>query len=619
MSSIVPPANLDATPSSAPDEAPLPSSHPAPSLALVGQRGGTDLAQAVDNPAARYRRQLQAMTDVAWSIHSAVGIDAMLARILEHVTALVDADRSTFFIVDHGRGQLWSRVTQGHESIEIRLPVGAGVAGHVAETGRKVMLTDAYTDPRFDSSWDRSSGYRTRALLCVPITDREGRVVAVLQCLNKGGLEAQGAFDDGDAEALAVVGAQCAVALEKARLYDELKRQNAALQRTEAELRGAHEELALSYEVERHIAEASDEDALAASLLERLAELFQARAAGLLSLRSESGEWLLARSGATGLAQGATSKAEAQRWFERCRSGGAVSLTEDDRIASGSGESPFAADHVHGVVLHDEERPFAVLQLFDVPQTPASEHLLPLFDRVAARVARGLLRLRERGATQRAERLSLLGHSLSALVHDLRSPMAAVSGYVELLAMSEDDTERQDYVSRIERALAHIERMTEEVLAFARGQREVLIARVFLDGFAREVGELLRAETAQAGIELELDVRFDGAARFDAGKLTRVILNLARNACQAMGPGGTFMWRIDADDDHLVFECSDTGPGIAPEIAGRLFESFCSHGKEGGTGLGLAMAKRIIDAHDGEIECINRPGEGASFRIRLPR
>ena len=72
------------------------------------------------------------------------------------------------------------------------------------------------------------------------------------------------------------------------------------------------------------------------------------------------------------------------------------------------------------------------------------------------------------------------------------------------------------------------------------------------------------------------------------------------------------------ENDSIVFECADTGPGISKEMEGKLFESFASHGKTEGTGLGLAMAKKIVDAHRGAISCRSTPGRGATFRIELP-
>ena len=177
--------------------------------------------------------------------------------------------------------------------------------------------------------------------------------------------------------------------------------------------------------------------------------------------------------------------------------------------------------------------------------------------------------------------------------------MTAVGGYAELMAAENDETTRKEYVARIGRALEHMETMTHEVLAFARGKREVLVQKVYMDRFVASVREMLVPETQRYGVQLAIDAGYDGVARFDENKIKRVLFNLARNACQAMGAGGTFTWNVKREHDSLIFECIDTGPGIPKEMEGKLFESFASHGKSDGTGLGLAMAKKIVDAHCG--------------------
>jgi signal transduction histidine kinase len=196
--------------------------------------------------------------------------------------------------------------------------------------------------------------------------------------------------------------------------------------------------------------------------------------------------------------------------------------------------------------------------------------------------------------------------------------MTAISGYADLMANEDDRATRLSHVERVDRALSHMETMTHEVLAFARGQREVLMQKVYLHKFVEEVRELLLPETSSYQVNLMIEPEYDGAARFDETKLKRVLFNLARNACEAMGHGGTFTWRITRDNERVVFECTDTGPGIPPEMEGKLFESFASHGKANGTGLGLAMAKKIVDAHCGSISCQSQPGQGVTFRIELP-
>jgi signal transduction histidine kinase len=237
---------------------------------------------------------------------------------------------------------------------------------------------------------------------------------------------------------------------------------------------------------------------------------------------------------------------------------------------------------------------------------------------LAIQIARGVVVRREQKAAERAERLALLGHSLGAILHDMRTPLTAVGGYAELMAAEDDAQVREEYVGRIGRAIGHMETMTQEALAFARGKREILAQKVYMDRFVESVREMLLPETERAGVQLVIEIGYEGAARFDENKIKRVLFNLARNACQAMGDGGTFTWRVKREQEQLVFECADTGSGIPKEMEGKLFESFSTHGKADGTGLGLAMAKKIVDAHCGTIACTSVPGAGATFTIRLP-
>lgn len=109
-----------------------------------------------------------------------------LERIVELCSHATDAERATVYIVDRPQGELRSAVAQ--RAPEIRLPLGRGLAGHVASTGETINVPDAYADPRFDSTTDRITGFRTTNILAVPVWDEQGsEVVGVIQVLNKRG------------------------------------------------------------------------------------------------------------------------------------------------------------------------------------------------------------------------------------------------------------------------------------------------------------------------------------------------------------------------------------------------------------------------------------------------
>src|SRR4029077_10194181 len=149
--------------------------------------------RVMDMPLPQFNTLLEQVTREFEQFLSVLGMsqsaafESMLDQVLSAFTvkcgSLLHADRATLFVVDRGRGELWSKVAEGEA--EIRVPLGAGIAGHVARTGERVNVADAYTHPLFNRDVDQQTGYRTRALLCLPIRNAAGEVAAVMQLLNK--------------------------------------------------------------------------------------------------------------------------------------------------------------------------------------------------------------------------------------------------------------------------------------------------------------------------------------------------------------------------------------------------------------------------------------------------
>lgn len=161
--------------------------------------------------------RLRALVTSTRLVFSSLELDQLLDNILRAATSLVGAARGTVYIVDHASRQLWSRVTAGDERVEIRLPFGHGMAGHTAEKGRVVLVDDARRSSLFDPETDKRTGFHTENALCVPIKDRLGKVVSVIQLLNK-----KGGFSAADAEFLELMGVQVAQALANAQAQQVL-------------------------------------------------------------------------------------------------------------------------------------------------------------------------------------------------------------------------------------------------------------------------------------------------------------------------------------------------------------------------------------------------------------
>jgi len=176
-------------------------------------------------------RNLNALLEVSKALSSEIQLDNLLQVIVQKTTEVMDADLSSLFLYDAGRNELWSKIAQKLGQLqEIRLPVGVGIAGDVAKTRQGANIVDAYADPRFNPDFDRQTGYRTRSILCLPMLSSKGKLVGVIQVLNKKG---GGVFDERDESLLAALAAHAAVALERAQLteaYVEKQRMEEALQ-----------------------------------------------------------------------------------------------------------------------------------------------------------------------------------------------------------------------------------------------------------------------------------------------------------------------------------------------------------------------------------------------------
>jgi HD-GYP domain-containing protein (c-di-GMP phosphodiesterase class II) len=165
-------------------------------------------------------QKLQRLLEVAKSLGAERDVDRLLERILGEAQEVIEADRCSLFVVDPERNELWSKIAHGMGAGEIRIPLGKGIAGQCAETKQVIHITDPYSDPRFNQEVDRSSGYRTRSILTVPMLDREGTCTGVLQALNK----KDGSFTLEDEELLLALGGISAVALENAFLHRDIAR-----------------------------------------------------------------------------------------------------------------------------------------------------------------------------------------------------------------------------------------------------------------------------------------------------------------------------------------------------------------------------------------------------------
>jgi signal transduction histidine kinase/putative methionine-R-sulfoxide reductase with GAF domain len=700
---------------------------------------------------ARAERKTKALQEVGLALGSTLDLDQLLELILKKITDLLDADRATLYLLDEQRKRLLSRIMIGDEARAIELPVGEGIAGHVAKVGRTVRVKDAYKDKRFNREWDVVTGYRTRSILAAPMKNHVGRTIGVIQVLNKRADEKTierkskrdpkrdskrassppevryGEFSQDDEELLTALATQAAVSIDNSRLFLSVIQKNMQLVDTKEQLEHRVSDLKLLFELESAMGRAATIEDLARAVVVEAARACQARAGGLLVDEGEGGVWLYfvdlssrpsARSaedeasievkrvpvkrgeGVLGWAMahnqaasvspsvahygppqiarqalphalppiGGTSATSPRPAVEAPTAASLVTATPRDVRQAGPHDARPSGPHDARPPGAHDARPSGAHDDHDLIP-PVSRHRtvvagVPITSAIAVPLEgtedaaiggialynskkplgftqddRSLLRLVSANATtalqlfrsrieqEKSERLSAIGRLISGVMHDMRTPLTVISGYVQLMTNAKDEATRNEYQRVVLKQFDAISAMQREVLEFARGERSILLRKVYLTKFFGDLEAQLRQELAsRAGdgsrsgqVVLVLELLDRSTARFDEAKITRVLHNLVRNAYEAMGEGGgTVTVRVLREGPDLVITVADTGRGIPEEIKGRLFQSFVTAGKRGGTGLGLAIVKKIVDEHQGTIT-VDSTDHGATFTIRLPQ
>jgi sigma-B regulation protein RsbU (phosphoserine phosphatase) len=179
-------------------------------------------------------RNLNSLLDVSKALGAEVELDSLLGVILSQATRVMEAERSSLFIYDEASQSLSIRNSQDVAEGGIRIPLGVGIAGHVAKTRELLRIADAYADPRFSQQSDRDTRFKTRQVLCAPMLTHAGRLIGVIEVLNKG---AGGSFTEEDEKLLSAFASLAGIALDRARLIESYLEKK----KIEASLKLAHD------------------------------------------------------------------------------------------------------------------------------------------------------------------------------------------------------------------------------------------------------------------------------------------------------------------------------------------------------------------------------------------
>jgi|GEM_PF-989079 len=219
-------------------------------------------------------------------------------------------------------------------------------------------------------------------------------------------------------------------------------------------------------------------------------------------------------------------------------------------------------------------------------------------------------------AARRAERLAVTSTMVGALAHELRNPLGAANGLLQLIGRKQSPEKVKSYADLIMRELDRATWLLNEFLLLGR-PAEMAAEPVDPAAFMHELAPLLESEAANHGAEFRLDTEAVPRIEADSGQITQVVLNLVRNAAEAAGPEGQVAVELREAAAGVALSVKDNGPGLPPAVAAKLFQPFFTT-KERGTGLGLSVVQAIVHNHGGSVEAADAPDGGAVFTVTLP-
>ena len=218
----------------------------------------------------------------------------------------------------------------------------------------------------------------------------------------------------------------------------------------------------------------------------------------------------------------------------------------------------------------------------------------------------------------RAEHLATLGELAAGLAHEIRNPLAGIAGVMDIIGRDlPASSPAREVLGEVQQEILQIKRILSDLLETAR-PRPPALRPADLNSTAEHAVSLARQQIISRPIEIRLSQAHDlPPVEHDAGQIQQVLLNLLLNAIQAIDSSGNIRVRLNSEDGFATVSVSDTGSGIAPEHLANIFRPFFTT-KKRGTGLGLSLVSRIVEAHGGRVQVHSTPGEGSQFMVWLP-
>jgi len=570
--------------------------------------------------------QLDTLNQVSRAVNQILDLDKLLQLIMEKALELLDAEAGSLLLADDVGEALTFEVVLspvGNQLDGIQVAVSdASIVGTVASRREPLIVKDAQADPRWDTSFDETTGFRTRNLICVPMVSHD-RLVGVIELVNK---RSPACFSEEDTELLIGFAAQAAIAIENARLFTM----------TDQALAERVQELNTLQIIDRQLNATLDFARVMDLTLEHAMDAVSAPT-GVVGVLNEEGTglYLVAQRGAP---------AECDRYRnelwpiqhgaigQAARSGQPV-LIED--APEDSDLKPIVAQ-THSqmavpILYQDEAR--AVIGLESPHSNAFAQQDLDFVTRLADHAAIAIENARLYEQAQAANRAKT--EFMSVASHELKIPMTSIKGYAKLLTLGAggDLTDQQTgFLNIISANVDRMDRLVADLLDVSRieaGRLRLEMGQVDLHAVIDTVIQSVKAQIEAKQLALEIDVPTALPPVWgDQERVIQIFNNLVSNAYKYTPDGGEIHIMVNGQTEIVSSGCltvsiRDTGVGITPEDQQQLFTKFFRADDPRvrdvpGTGLGLSITKSLVEIHGGEIWFQSEPDRGTTFTFTLP-
>ena len=558
----------------------------------------------------RHVQELDSLHETLLEITGRRELPQLLNSIVERAARLLGAPSGALYLCNPKSREVRCVVAYNTmvNTVGVVLRYGEGAAGVIAETGKPLIIDDYRTWPGRAAVYEKDRPFG--AVLSAPMI-WQGRVTGVIHVLRYDTKR----FAQKDLGLLTMFANHASIAVENARLYDELQSHANHLEDVVNERSGKLAESEARY---RRLFEASPISLWEEDFSEVKKHFDELRNRGIKDFRRYFIEHpddlakcatmvkVLDVNETTIKLYGAKSVEELRGELRRVFTDEFRDRFREELVALAEGEARFASEFDNQTLNGDTKHVSLIL------------NVIPGYEDTLAKVLVSIIDLTERKEIElrlhQAERLAAVGETAAMVGHDLRNPLQGVAGAVHLLKEgSLSPEERDEMLQVVEKSLEDCDATIRDLSEFA-AEFQLSLTEATPQSIVRNALGAVKVPGMIAVRDLSED---HPTFRVDADKLRRVFINLIENAIDAMPEGGTLTISTKQSDGDAEIIFTDTGVGIPEKVMNNLWQPLQTT-KAKGLGLGLAICKRIVDAHEGRISVKSKVGEGTTVTVRVP-